>query len=631
MAHKGNINGTRKDLLLQRRWTVPTLPSAPTTSTWAWNDNGYIVSFRIGEQVRVADESQESGYQFWKLYDIKANGDRIWAPINSCAVSIHVFRVIENDCGTGQSIKGVARITITSPDDDRDLNFTWNGQDVSYYLKKNARYTCTPGAAGDYTIPGSFSFTTSNADPLKVIHEITYNFRSENVEVMVTKANDTDIEAVPVSIVSQGSVLATKSINTVSSAYTLLGDVLFNKSYYLLVGGSTFCWSGTLFSSFRTTERTASANTYRISLPFTDERIDVIIKHTTSNGEVFFDPEDVEDYKDTDIYIQTLATKNSQYEGNATNEDIVTDSKSAPYRNRITPISSDPRNTASIQYRIAKYLLPGNYVIVGSSTFRIRSATKDFLYSDFYQLQSPVTKQLTENDNIIEFQWNLIYTFLIVESSDSRTPSINVRKTSSGTSMNVSKTPENRIASFGMIPVPGDYSISFADIPYTYKGVDTFLSCSDIDISPSKRSSKKYRVSGDEYSYWHHYTYDYTFTAEGKDVTIYVTITPDEFGESLPYGTILDVDSSRLNRHMGQFQIKYTNGSGTYNEYCDMYIKDFSSDNTCTLQKTLEGRISTLPVNVIGVSMSIGVSYTIGGTQTDENGERYLRTIRATT
>ena len=40
MAYKGNIKGTRKDLLLQRRWIVPTLPSEPTTNTWAWNDNG---------------------------------------------------------------------------------------------------------------------------------------------------------------------------------------------------------------------------------------------------------------------------------------------------------------------------------------------------------------------------------------------------------------------------------------------------------------------------------------------------------------------------------------------------------------------------------------------------------------
>ena len=62
-----------------------------------------------------------------------------------------------------------------------------------------------------------------------------------------------------------------------------------------------------------------------------------------------------------------------------------------------------------------------------------------------------------------------------------------------------------------------------------------------------------------------------------------------------------------------------------------MYIRDFSSDNTCTLQKTLDGRIPTLPVNVTDVSMSIGVSYTIGGTQIDENGEKYLRTLRATT
>ena len=122
MAHKGNIKGTRKDLLLQRRWIVPTLQSAPTTSTWAWNDNGITVYFRIGNQVRVEDAEQSSGYQFWKLYDIKPNGDRIWAPINSCAVALHIFKVIENNYDSPKHATG-AIIAISCDTDDRKCLF----------------------------------------------------------------------------------------------------------------------------------------------------------------------------------------------------------------------------------------------------------------------------------------------------------------------------------------------------------------------------------------------------------------------------------------------------------------------------------------------------------------------------
>ena len=625
MAHKSNnIKGARKDLLLQRRWVVPTLPSEPTTSTWAWNDNGYTVYFRIGEQVRVVDGEQSSGYQFWKLYDIKPNGDRIWAPINSCAVSIHIFRVIENNYNTGQTAVGNAVINITSAQDDRNLSFTWNGQDVSHYLKKNVTYLCTPMAVNNFITPEPFSFTTSNADPEIVTHEITYNFRSERVEVKISRTNDTNIDSLSVSIISDNMTIATKSISTSSDTYTMLGAVLFDKSYHLLVAGSTDCWSGTLFASYITTDRVAKSAAYQISLPFTDERIDAIIRHKTSNGETFFDPEDVSQYGSYTMYIEYIASGNSTYEGDVIGNDIRHGGG-----NNIVPISTDPRNTAAIQYNISKWLLPGKYVVKCSAGFIVeRGNTKVSVQNRFYNIQGSVTKSLTSNDNVIEFTWNLAYCYLSAKSYDERTPSIHVYNSGSGSSVNVTKTPENRTIEIGMVSVPGQYVAEFADIPYTYKGVQTYLRCSESSVSLTpERSSKRVTINGYEYSYWHHYTYNYTFTAEGNEVTIYVTITPDEFGESLPYGAILNVDSDRLDRHMGQFQIKYTQGSGTYSEYCDMYIRDFSSDNTCTLQKTITGRISTLPVNVTDVSMSIGVSYTIGGTQIDDNGEKYLRTL----
>lgn len=636
MAHKSNnIKGARKDLLLQRRWIVPTLPSEPTTSTWAWNDNGYTVYFRIGEQVRVVDGEQSSGYQFWKLYDIKPNGDRIWAPINSCAVSIHIFRVIENSMGSGETAVGSAMINISCPDDDRNLSFLWQGQDVSYYLKKNVRYTCTPSPSGSFTTPTSFSFSTNNADPLVVVHEIHYNYRSEIVNIKLERTNDTDIQTVPVSIISENGALVTKNISTSGdNIYTMLGSVLFGKTYHIYVGGSTFCWSGTLFSTLSTTERTASTNTYNVSLPFTDERIDVIVKHTTSNGEVFFDSEDVEEYSGKSIKIMDILSKNSKYYETTINEDIYPHRSGSQYLSKITAISSDPRNTASIQYNIAKYLLPGNYTFVCSTSFAAFTGTYyntgsyTLVYPQFYQLQSPITKELTEEDNVIEFKWNLIYTLLTVSSSSAETSWIRVRKTSSGASMDISKAPTGRTASFGMISVPGDYSISFAPIPYTYKGVDTQLTCENISISPTIQSSKKYHVNGGAYSYTHTYCWDYSYSVDGRDVTINIVTDRDQFGETLPSNYIHNLNVDQWSRTIARFSVKYIYGNWeehVLGEQIRISILDFDSDNSCTFHHTVEGAYPD-SVNILKIKevvLEAATSYYGGGTRTDENGKLY--------
>lgn len=564
MAYKSNnTKGARKDLLLQRRWVVPTLPSEPTTSTWAWNDNGHTVYFRIGEQVRVVDGEQSSGYQFWKLYDIKPNGDRIWAPINSCAVSIHIFRVIENNYNSGHTAVGAARIGISCADDDRNLSFTWQGNDVSYYLMKNTTYRCVPEAVQNYETPEQFDIVTKNSDAARVIHEIVYNHKSERIEVKFSKTNDTDIESVQVSIIWNNSVYVTKDINLTSDIYALLGNVPLGNEYRISVAGSTDCWGRMLFSSYKTTARVASTSVYQLSLPFTDERVDVTVKHSTSNGEVFFDPEDVSDYTNYNIFIDTLLDSDSTYEGNKVNQIIYSPNMPWVHDSRIISVSADPRNTSVLQYKIPKYVLPGNYMLsCGSPTFRVF----DTVYSNpvttinasFYKIPSNFNQAISAENNTIDFVWELIYCNLKV--STNHAPSVTVSRNDSGSTFRVTKTPTGRTADFGMIPVPGSYSISFPSIPYTYKGVSTTLYCSSKSITLTPSSSKKReRVSEGEYTYSRSYTIEYDYEIDEKNLSIDMWTNDDEYGESLPSSYISNISSQ--GKHIITFTVYLEDGS----------------------------------------------------------------------
>lgn len=63
-------SGDRVSTLLSRHYVVPTLASPPNENTLAWNDDSYMVNFRIGEFARVATDN---GYLFYRLDDIAEN------------------------------------------------------------------------------------------------------------------------------------------------------------------------------------------------------------------------------------------------------------------------------------------------------------------------------------------------------------------------------------------------------------------------------------------------------------------------------------------------------------------------------------------------------------------------------
>lgn len=75
---------------------VPTLQSAPTTSTLTFTLEGNTIDFEIGQMCRVADQNEATGYKFYQLYDITESGN--------------VKTAHWQEAGSGKSILG--RITV---------------------------------------------------------------------------------------------------------------------------------------------------------------------------------------------------------------------------------------------------------------------------------------------------------------------------------------------------------------------------------------------------------------------------------------------------------------------------------------------------------------------------------------
>jgi hypothetical protein len=62
--------GARVNELLERHYIVPTFTTSPTEDTLSWDDEGYIIYFRVGEIIRV---KTPEGYDFYRVNDIKDN------------------------------------------------------------------------------------------------------------------------------------------------------------------------------------------------------------------------------------------------------------------------------------------------------------------------------------------------------------------------------------------------------------------------------------------------------------------------------------------------------------------------------------------------------------------------------
>lgn len=110
---------------------VATLSATPTSSTLTYTRDGQTYEYKIGDEVRVADQEAEEGYKFYKLYDITGtapNQEAVWGGLGSGGGSVTITgtiivvleEYINNSKTAGSGLVG-AVITLTNTSDSETV------------------------------------------------------------------------------------------------------------------------------------------------------------------------------------------------------------------------------------------------------------------------------------------------------------------------------------------------------------------------------------------------------------------------------------------------------------------------------------------------------------------------------
>lgn len=130
-----------------------TLSTKPTESTTTHTVNGVSVAYQIGEMVRVADASSNTGYKFYILHDI-LNGKAVWGESTSDYIETVKVTVTADD---GTSVAGIV-ITINGIDYTLDSTGV-----VSVKIAYGVQYSISAGEKKGYTTPSGSTFTAGQA------------------------------------------------------------------------------------------------------------------------------------------------------------------------------------------------------------------------------------------------------------------------------------------------------------------------------------------------------------------------------------------------------------------------------------------------------------------------------------
>ena len=155
-------------------YVIPTLSSAPTSSTLTFTDNGVTRSFKIGYMCRVADSSAEHGYKFYQLYNI-ANGKATWGEISGGGYYETVTVTLKSTVSSSDSKLNGAVVTVknTMNGETQTQTQTWKGTPLVFKIPAINTYTVSVSSISEYATPLSQSYTAGVSTSRNVIMTYT--------------------------------------------------------------------------------------------------------------------------------------------------------------------------------------------------------------------------------------------------------------------------------------------------------------------------------------------------------------------------------------------------------------------------------------------------------------------------
>lgn len=154
-------------------YVIPTLSSAPTSSTLTFTDNGATRSFKVGYMCRVADSSAEHGYKFYQLYNI-SNGKATWGEISGGGDYDETVTVtLTSYLSSSDSKLNGAIVTVKNTMSGKTQTQTWKGTPLVFKIPAVNTYTVSVSSVSGYAPPVRQSYTAGVGTSRSVI--MTYN------------------------------------------------------------------------------------------------------------------------------------------------------------------------------------------------------------------------------------------------------------------------------------------------------------------------------------------------------------------------------------------------------------------------------------------------------------------------
>ena len=113
---------------------IVTLQTAPTASTISYTVSGETVNFKIGDEVRAVDQESETGYTFYKLYNLVTEGNvttAVWGELGgggSLPFNIYLQGASEIDGSTQIINQGVLEEPEQESEEENESNNESNNE-----------------------------------------------------------------------------------------------------------------------------------------------------------------------------------------------------------------------------------------------------------------------------------------------------------------------------------------------------------------------------------------------------------------------------------------------------------------------------------------------------------------------
>ena len=193
-----NANVPSNAKFTDTEYVIPTLSSAPTSSTLTFTDNGVTRSFKVGYMCRVADSSAEYGYKFYQLYDISGN-NAVWGEISGGSVEINEVvsvSLISNQSNSDTALNG-ATITVTNTDTGKVIStHQWEGTELKLKITPVTPVSISVSSVKGYRSPDAKAFTTGVGST----RNVTMQYDTEVVTITLTANNGADMSGQVVTV-----------------------------------------------------------------------------------------------------------------------------------------------------------------------------------------------------------------------------------------------------------------------------------------------------------------------------------------------------------------------------------------------------------------------------------------------